>query len=80
MSDKSKVYGFMYNECIHESSWATVSLHTSREGAEIALEKHKAEKLEEFQTYKKWCEENDMGNPTFGEHEDWSIHEFEILP
>lgn len=38
------LYAFLYNNCIHESSWATVSLHYSKEGAEKAMNEHKQKK------------------------------------
>ena len=42
------LYAFLYNSCIHESSWATVSLHYSKEGAEKAMQEHKQKALDEF--------------------------------
>jgi len=42
------LYAFLYNCCIHESSWATVSLHYSKEGAEKAMQEHKQKALDEF--------------------------------
>ena len=49
------IYEFLYCSCIHESSYATMSLHRTKEGAEKAMKKHKIErrvdhdKLIEFQ-------------------------------
>ena len=42
------LYAFLYNSCIHESSWATISLHYSKEGAEKAMQEHKQKALDEF--------------------------------
>ena len=42
-----KVYAFLYNSCIYESAHATMSLHKTRKGAEMAMEVHKAEKEKE---------------------------------
>ena len=72
-----RLYAFLYNSCIHESSWATISLHYSKEGAEKAMQEHKEKALKEFNN----AYEND--NPfdfKFGEHEDWDVQEVVILP
>lgn len=60
-----KVYGFLYNSCIHESSWTTISLHKTREGAEKVMNIHKEEAKIEYEAYlkrhaksiKKYCKE-----------------------
>jgi len=38
----NKIYEFLYNSSIHESSSATMSIHRTRAGAEKAMEDHKA--------------------------------------
>ena len=38
---KNIIYEFLYNGCIHESSYATMSLHKTKAGAEKALNEHK---------------------------------------
>ncbi len=84
-----KVFGFMYNDNIHESAWCTISLHFDRCNAKKELWKHMKKAFLEFKEYKKDCAESyaeyslepgQVYNHHFGAHEDWRIHEFEILP
>ncbi len=87
------VYEFLYNGCIHESSYCTMSLHKTREGAEKALNDHRNIEFAAWEEYTKLLMEkdeegNDFGyesledcledNP-FGKHEDWCIQEIELL-
>ena len=66
------IYGFLYNSCVHESSYATMSLHKTKEGAEAAMNKHKEEKRLEFEEYKKrhsedvekYCQEENLDEAT----------------
>lgn len=37
-----KIYAFIYNPCVWESDPRTISLHKNPEGAQKALEIHKA--------------------------------------
>lgn len=86
----NKLWAFLYNSCIHESSYATMSLHFSKEGAEQAMKEHKKQakkifdemeiELEKYYTdeTKKIAEEEDWY--VFGEHEDWTIQQIDILP
>ena len=53
-----KVYEFWYNDCIYESAAACISLHRTRNGAEIAMELHKEQKRKEFEELYK--DEEDM--------------------
>ena len=72
-----KVYAFLYNSCIYESAHATMSLHKTRKGAEMAMEFHKAEKEKEhWEIYNK---PEDCDTNPFGEHEDWRVEEMEVL-
>lgn len=70
------VYAFMYCGCIYESSFATVSLHRTKEGAEKAMEAHKAEKKE---WHDKMYADEDEEDFQFGEFEDWIVEPIEIL-
>lgn len=71
-----KVYAFLYNPCIHESAFATMSLHKTRKGAEMAMEFHKAEaEKEHWETYDR--AEDYIMHP-FGEHEAWKVEEMEV--
>lgn len=69
------VYAFMYNSCVHESSWATISLHSSLEGAQKAMEEHKKKARDEFNEI---IDGND-NDFKFGEDEDWCVKTFEVL-
>jgi hypothetical protein len=74
-STTNKVYAFYYNCNIHESVWATMSLHYSKEGAEKAMQEHKQKELEQFnKNYSK------RSGVKFGQHEDWHVGELDILP
>ena len=57
------VYGAMFCCNIHESTYAVVSLHWNRKGAEMAMEFHKNEHRKE----------NGIDNYT-----GWTIYEFKI--
>lgn len=70
------VYEFTYNGCVHESSWATMSLHYTKEGAEKAMSDHKQKKLDEFN---KMYGHQNVFYFKFGEHEDWCVNPIEIL-
>ena len=69
-----KVYEALYNDCIHESSFATISIHKTKEGAEKAIHEHKMEKIKEHQEiYKDVIPEFNEGNM-----QQWSIIETEL--
>ena len=70
------VYAFKYNPCIHESAYATMSLHKTRRGAEMAMAFHKAEKEKEH-----WAIYNrpdDYYTSPFGEFEGWLVTEMDV--
>jgi hypothetical protein len=71
------VYAFLYNDCIHESTWRTISTHYSKEGAEKAMQEHKQKKLDEWN--KMYQDDNEWGFK-FGIDEDWCIETIEVLP
>lgn len=77
----TKIYEALYNPMTEESGYMSISLHSSKEGVELAIEKHKSEK------YKKWeelCKMDEDGDYAvycpFAQFEDWCIRESEILP
>lgn len=74
---KNTIYAFNYCPCIHESAWATISLHYSEEGAIKAMNEHKEEKREEFDDMYKEEEELSF---EFGTFEDWYVGPVPILP
>ena len=86
------LFEFVYCGMTEESSYATISLHRTREGAEKAMNEHKQkERLQHdkfIERYKKnlkkqGVEENDMGmyleSFEFGKFKDWGVQEVEIL-
>ena len=70
------VYAFQYCHCVHESAYATLSLHSTEKGAQIAMEFHKEEKRKEFDEWEKSIEDYSF---KFGEDERWSVYRFTIL-
>jgi len=76
IAETSTLYEFIYTAEACESACATMSIHRTRKGAEMALEFHKKQKWEEWQqTYptKKDQEENKFGFDQY-----WDIRETEI--
>ena len=69
------VYAALYNGMIHESSFATLSLHRTRRGAEMAIEFHKQEVKKEHD------EVFDDKHPApfaYDEFKAWLIEEMEV--
>jgi len=79
MGTKKKIiYEFLYCSCVHESSWATMSLHKTKEGAKKAMKKHKSAERRRFnKIYEDSPELKEIVK--FGEHENWCIGEQELL-
>jgi len=88
----NKLFEFVYCGMTEESSYATISLHRTREGAEKAMNEHKQkERLQHdkfIERYKnelklQGIEEKDMGmyldSFQFGRFKDWHVQEVEIL-
>ncbi len=89
-----KLYEFLYNGMTEESSYATISLHRTREGAEKALIEHKEKERLEYEEYKKrliegWRQDADfkeedipdlMGTLCeFDRFKDWTVNEVDVL-
>ena len=72
---ENTLWEFIYCPCIHESVAATVSIHRTKKGAEIAMEFHKAEALKEFE---RWTKELSEDLFKFGRNEYWEVREIEI--
>jgi len=75
------VYEFLYNSCIHESAAATMSIHRTQKGAEMAMEFHKSEAKKEWDEYNKQCKEAGLSTFEFkfGTHEWWGVRPIKIL-
>lgn len=72
------VYEFLYNSDCCESSAATISIHKSKKGAEMAMEFHKNEKLKEWE---KECKEYPPAKEyPFDFDQWWGVRECELLP
>ena len=71
------LYAFRYNECVYESSWATISLHYSKEGAEKAMNDHKTEAKREFD--ESYADDNEYGF-VFGNMENWCVVPVKVMP
>lgn len=76
LKNNNIVYAFKYNDCIYESAPATMSLHRTRKGAEMAREFHKAEKMKEWEAI--YPTEQDKKEFPFGEGESWRVEEIKI--
>ncbi len=71
-----KVYEFAYSDCIHSSGCVTMSIHSTRKGAEMALAFHKEDARREYlEMY--GVEEREYTK--FGDMEHWIISETEVL-
>lgn len=69
------VYAFKYNSCTHESSWATISLHTTLKGAYDAMRKHKMEAYEEHRMLYRRREYRGEKMPRY---QDWYIDRVQV--
>lgn len=88
MNKKNILYGFYYCFCIHESAHALITLHKSKERAEMAMEFHKALERKEWEGHIEWMMESDIYTGLnkeqcikqfpFGQYEDWRIDEVKI--
>lgn len=77
----SYVWAFLYCPCIYESSFATVSLHKTEKGAEIAMEFHKEnerKKHEERYVNLSITEKSEL-YVEFGTMEAWDVQKFPVL-
>ncbi len=79
-----KVFAFKYNPMIEESAYATISLHETKKGAELAMEFHKAKELEEWKESDKYQRKRFgdkyevLKTSPFGYWERWKVEEILI--
>jgi len=76
------VYKALYNGMIHESSYATLSLHWTKEGAAKAIELHKMEvkgEYDESVAYWKARDPDYSKRYKWDDNQDWYIKEVKIL-
>jgi len=78
---QSEVYAFMYCPCIHESAFATVSLHKTEKGAEMAMAFDKEAKRKEHDKMYSNLSISEVSElySEFGIHEAWSVAKLPIL-
>ncbi len=71
------VFEFRYTDFLNESAMATISIHATKEGAQKALDHHKA------QEHKQWIEHHPgVGSKKdfpFGQMELWDVQETKVL-
>lgn len=77
-NNKDCVYAFLYCSCIHESSYATMSLHYSEQGAINAMNNHKFEAQRKFDIM--MSGDKIRSSIKFGEFESWMVEPIDILP
>jgi hypothetical protein len=71
------MYAFLYCCDTYKSSYATVSVHRTRKGAEMAMEFHRNEaKKKHYEIYNRL---DDIYTHPFGESEDWQVSEIKIF-
>lgn len=87
-----KLFEFVYNSMTEESSYATISVHRTREGAETAMSKHKEQERIAYEKKMKryvdnWKEEGHDDETIkvlsesigeFGRFKDWGINEIKV--
>jgi hypothetical protein len=86
-TNKLVLYGFFYNPMIEESSARLESIHKTKQGAELAMEKHKTAEFIKWDKYTKMREDK-MTNKElakelrkacpFGQFQDWFIQAIEV--
>lgn len=82
-ADVPKLFAFRYCPCIHESSYATVSLHYSESGAVEAMERHRNREYLEYMEMASVIEDPDELREfvdDFGKYERWDVCPVEVLP
>lgn len=79
-----KLYKALYCGCVHESSYDTISVHLTKEGAEKAIQEHRLNLKNRFINIygddKYMIMEGDpaQGYVMWDEYEDWSIEEIKL--
>ena len=83
-----KLYEALYCGCIHESSYATLSIHKTRRGAGKAAREHRAKEYEKWLRHREWqkkeydkkiFESKEFQHThRFGVHETWAENEIEV--
>lgn len=79
--EKEIIFEALYNDCFYESSYATISIHKTREGAEKAIEEHKAAMKVEYEKEVALDVADGLGGHSAFPYEwqAWDIKETELL-
>lgn len=81
-NNEMKIYEALYNEMIHESSYATISIHKTKQGARNALAKYIwKERKKHYSIYKSHGGTIPDDEPPyiFGQFEAWDVAETTLL-
>ena len=76
-----KIYGFFYNDNIHESSPTLMALRFKKKAAEIEMKLHKEASRVQFQKHIDYWNEIELAEELrypFGNHENWMVWELEV--
>ena len=77
INETTRVFEFVYNPNCSESAIATLSIHKTLKGAQMALDFHKAEKMEKWEIA---CEENKFNKDfPFDYDQYWGIIETDLV-
>jgi hypothetical protein len=71
-----KVFEALYNPMVEESSYETLSVHETKEGAQKVIDEHKKN---QFKKWKRLYPTKDDEPFDFGTFEDWDIREIKVL-
>jgi chlorite dismutase len=66
---------------VWESAWATISIHRTKEGAESAMNKHKADAKKKHDDFRNSITDEEKEFYTdypFDTHKDWYVKEIEL--
>lgn len=76
-----KVYEALYCPCIYESSYGTLSIHITKDGAEAAIQKHKDQIKTEHDDSNTDLEKMGLEKlvHAWDAHQKWSVRETELL-
>lgn len=76
MPDNEIVFECLHCPCIYESAYATISIHKSREGAEAAMDAHRAKLKDEHDLLYEGLESVHPYDFAM----DWKVNETPLLP
>lgn len=80
MVNQDKVYAFLFNPCVEESGFITMSLHRIYKGAKTAMDQHREREYNLWLIDMEKMKRLDLPteNFQFGEFQCWDVHEILI--